>query len=615
MGELLKKVNSPADLKTMSIDSLNTLSGEIREFLIDKISVTGGHLASNLGVVELTIALHRSFDLPKDKIVWDVGHQAYVHKILTGRKDKFDNIRKKGGISGFPKTSESEYDAFDTGHSGTSLSVALGLAVAGDLAESKNEVIAVVGDASFGSGMSFEALNHISHSGKKVIIVLNDNQMSIGKATGSLSKYLNKIRTNEKYYSLKRETKEFFDKIPLVGKPVAKTLKKIKGHLKYAITPGVVFEQLGYKYFGPVDGHNIERLCKTFEEAKRISCACVVHITTVKGKGYAKAEQRPTEYHAISGNKKKTADITFSNAFGQTMMKIAQSEQKLVAISPAMASSSGLGEFMNSYPQRFFDTGIAEEHAATFAAGIEAGGRIPVLAIYSTFLQRAYDSLVHDIALCNRHVVLAIDRAGVVGEDGETHQGVFDLSFMMHIPNVSILAPSDTDELRQMIEYAVLEHKGPIAVRYPRGSAPVIEHKDFEFGKSEILKSGENVTILAVGKMVHTALETAEILSTQGISAEVINVRTVKPFDKETITMSAKKTGLVVTIEDNLICGGFGSTLATYFAQNRICVPVIIKGFPQEFITHASVSEIMMDYKMDAKSVAEEVKKAYENKA
>jgi len=615
MGELLDKVNSPADIKSMSMDSLNVLSGDIREFLIDKISVTGGHLASNLGVVELTLALHRTFNTPEDKIVWDVGHQAYVHKILTGRKDKFDTIRKKGGISGFPKTSESKYDAFDTGHSGTSLSVALGLAVSRDLANEKHEVIAVVGDAAFGGGMSFEALNHISHSGKKVIIVLNDNQMSIGKATGSISKYLNKIRTNEKYYSLKRETKEFFDKIPLVGKPVSKGLKRIKGLLKYAVTPGVVFEQLGYKYLGPVDGHNIELLCKTFEEAKRTSNACVVHVTTIKGKGYSEAEEHPTEYHAISGNKKKSSAVTFSEAFGNTLTELANEDKKLVAISPSMASSSGLGDFMQQYPDRFYDTGIAEAHAATFAAGIEAGGQTPVLGVYSTFLQRAYDSLVHDIALCNRHVVLAIDRAGVVGEDGETHQGVFDLSYLMHIPNMSVLAPADTDELEQMITYAVKDHKGPIAIRYPRGSAPAIEHNSFEFGKAETVKKGDKLTIVAVGKMLHTALETAEILEKEGISAEVINVRSVKPFDSESIISSIKKTGMVVTMEDNLISGGFGNTLAAYMAQMQINVPVVVKGFPQEFISHAAVTEIMKDYKLDAESVAQEVKKIYENKA
>lgn len=615
MFKLLSDINSPDDLKNMKIDSLNLLAKEIREFLINKISVTGGHLASNLGVVELTIALHRSFNMPKDKIVWDVGHQAYVHKILTGRADKFDKLRKKDGLSGFPKTAESIYDSFDTGHSSTAMSVALGLAVSNEINNKDDYVIAVVGDSAFVGGMSFEALNHISHSGKKVIIVLNDNQMSIGKATGSLSGYLNRIRTNEKYYSLKRETKQVFDKIPLLGKKLSSAVTKMKRVVKYAVTPGVFFEQLGYEYLGPVDGHNIDLLCKTFEEAKLSKEAVIVHITTVKGKGYSVAENHPTEYHAVSGNKKKTDAKSFSQAFGEKMLLLAEKEDKLIAVTPAMTASSGLSEFAEKYPERFFDVGIAEQHAATFCAGMEAGGCKPVLSVYSTFLQRAYDSLIHDIALGNRHVVLAIDRAGVVGEDGETHQGVFDLSFLLHIPNMSVLAPADITEMGRMLEYAVSCHKGPVAIRYPRGCAPELLQGDFEFGKAKIMREGTHVTIAAVGKMVHTALLAADILKEKGIFAEVINVRTVKPFDKETILSSVAKTGMLVTIEDNVIKGGFGESIASFMATEGILAKTILKGFPEEFIAQASVNEIMEKYALDANSVACEVEKAYENKA
>ncbi len=599
MYKLLETVNTPADLLGLSYEELDVLSRELRAFLIENIPKTGGHFASNLGVVELTLALHRSFSVPKDKLIWDVGHQSYVHKILTGRREAFSTLRQFGGLSGFPKTEESPYDAFNTGHSSTSVSAALGLACARDLQGGEGETIAVIGDAAFGSGLSMEALNHIAHCHHKVIVVLNDNQMSIGNVVGGFSEYLNKIRTRSSYYTIKRETSDVLHRIPLLGKPSVKALQKIKTFLKYCITPGVVFEKLGCKYLGPCDGHNIRQLCDTFEEAKKISGSVIIHVLTKKGKGYAPAEENPAAYHAVSP--KKSAGESCSVRFGKTLLSLAAENEKIVAISPSMPEASGLPPFVEKFPVRFFDTGIAEAHAATLAAGLARGGMVPVLSIYSSFLQRAYDSVVHDIALSNLHVVLSIDRAGVVGNDGETHQGLFDLSFLSHIPNMAIVAPADLDSLSEMLRYATMEHRGPIAVRFPRGTLPPLALPPFVFGKAATLREGKDITIAALGRMVHIAFAASDLLMEKGISAEVIDIRTAKPLDLASLRASLLKTGTLLTVEDNTAPGGIGEKIAAALSGEGRVVPC---AFPDAFIRHGDVRELLALYELDTEGIA-----------
>lgn len=600
MYELLTRVQSPADLRAMSMAELDALSREIRTFLIENIPKTGGHFASNLGVVELTVALHRVFSVPQDKLVWDVGHQSYVHKLLTGRREQFDSLRQFGGLSGFPKCAESEYDCADTGHSSTAISTALGYAAARDIRGCAGEAIAVVGDASFAGGLSMEALNHIAHCKHKVIVILNDNQMSIGQVVGGFSQYLNKIRTRSSYYTVKRETSDLLHKIPLLGKPTVHVIKKIKRILRYCVTPGVVFEKLGCRYLGPVDGHNIRQLCDTFAEAKRLPQSVLIHVLTKKGKGYAPAEDAPEHYHAVAPSKKEAESC--SARFGKTVLDLAASHKNLVTISPSMPDASGLGPFMQKYPDRFYDTGIAEAHAATFAGGLARGGLVPVLSVYSSFLQRAYDSLVHDIALPKLHVVLAVDRAGLVGSDGETHQGIFDLSFLTHIPNMAVLAPSDLNSLEEMLRFSVETHTGPIAVRYPRGSMAPLAAPPFVFGKAAVLREGRHITLAAVGRMTHTALAAADRLAEAGISAEVLDLRTVKPLDAETVRASVQKTGCLVTLEDNTKPGGIGERLAA--ALSGTDCRILVRAFPDTFVQQGTVAELMTLYKMDAAGVA-----------
>ena len=606
MADILSSINSPEDLKELDVNSLNKLSGEIREFLIDTVLKTGGHLASNLGVVELTLALHKVFSAPDDDIIFDVGHQSYVHKIICGRREKFSTLRQRGGLSGFPKPEESQYDTFETGHSGTSLSVALGFACSADLKSDKKQVVAVIGDASFSGGLPMEALNCISQLKKKVIIILNDNQMSIEKNRGAFARYLNRVRVKPSYYNAKRETNNFLDKIPLFGGALKKWVKRAKGYIKYLITPGVVFEQLGYKYLGPVNGHDISLLCSTFEEAKKIEGPVIVHVCTTKGKGYKPSEDAPNLFHGVSG-KPSGGGKTFTAQFGESMLSLAESDEKVVSICPSMVASCGLENFKNQYKERLFDTGIAEAHAITFAAGMAQKGFKPVVSVYSSFLQRAYDSVLHDVAIGGRHVTLAIDRAGVVGEDGETHQGVFDISFLSHIPGMAILAPCDNEMLHKMLSYAVLKHNGPIAVRYPKGSAPHIGG-EFEFGKAAPLTSGGDVTIAALGTMVNTALESFKILAEENISAEVIDLRCAAPIDFETIFKSAEKTGVLVTIEDNVLSGGVGEKIAARAAKSGKTFKVINKAFPNEFIPAAGRGETMEIYGLDKISISKEIK-------
>lgn len=605
MYKLLENVNAPEDLRGLSFRELDVVCEEIRDFLIENVPKTGGHFASNLGVVELTVALHRSFSVPKDKLIWDVGHQSYVHKILTGRREAFPTLRQYGGLAGFPKTAESPYDAFDTGHSSTSISAALGLACARDLQGGEGETIAVIGDAAFGSGLSMEALNHIAHCKHKVIVVLNDNQMSIGSVVGGFSEYLNKIRTRASYYTIKRETSELLHRIPVLGTPSVRAIQKVKQLLKYCVTPGVVFEKLGCKYLGPCDGHNIRQLCDTFEEAKKIPQSVIIHVLTQKGKGYAPAEENPSAYHAVSP--KKSIAETCSARFGKTLLSLSETNEKIVAISPSMPEASGLSAFMKKYPDRFFDTGIAEAHAATFSAGLSQGGLLPVLAIYSSFLQRAYDSLVHDVALSKSHVVLCVDRAGIVGNDGETHQGLYDLSFLTHIPNMTVLAPSDLDCLSEMLRYAIEEHTGPIAIRYPRGTLPSLSAPPFVFGKAEVLREGTSVTIAALGRMVHIALSAASLLAEKGISAEVLDLRTAKPLDMPSIESSFRKTGTLFTVEDNTAPGGIGERIAAALSGKEGLVSPC--AFPDAFIPHGNVDTLLHLYELDAEGLCAKIER------
>lgn len=606
MADILSSINRPEDLKELDLNSLNKLSGEIREFLINTVLKTGGHLSSNLGVVELTIALHKIFSAPYDDIVWDVGHQSYVHKIICGRRDKFSTLRQMGGLSGFPKPSESEYDTFETGHSGTSLSAALGFACSSSLKNEKKEIIAVIGDASFSGGLPMEALNCISQLKKKVIIVLNDNQMSIDKNRGAFARYLNRVRTKPSYYNVKRGTNNVLDRIPVIGKFLKATVRRTKGFLKYLITPGVIFEQLGYKYLGPVDGHNIEVLCKTFEEAKKIATPVVVHVCTVKGKGYVDAEKSPSEFHGVSSSKKNGK--SFTSVFGEELCEIAKDKNDVVAISPSMVASCGLADFKEKYKERIFDVGIAEAHAVTFAAGMAQKGFTPVVAVYSSFLQRAYDSIMHDVALGGRHVVFAVDRAGIVGEDGETHQGIYDISFLSHIPGMSVLAPCDEASLRKMLRYAVCEHNGPIAIRYPKDTAENLYDCDFEFGKAKCIKEGKDITIAALGRMVKNSITISDILDKDGISAEIIDIRCAKPIDYDLIFESAEKTGKLLVLEDNIVSGGVGEKIASNAAQSKKNFTVFTKGFPEEFIPAGRISELFKLYGLDAESLAKYIK-------
>jgi len=608
---LLSGINSPKDIKKLDSKQLKQLASEIREFLVEKVSKTGGHLASNLGVVELTLAIHKVFDSPKDKIVWDVGHQAYVHKILTGRRNQFDTMRQFGGISGFPKVSESPHDCFNTGHSSTSISAALGLAKARDLNKEDYSVIAVIGDGALTGGMAFEALNDAGMSNSQLIVILNDNQMSISKNVGGMSRYLGKIRTKPMYYKVKEDLDIILKKIPGIGKGAARALNKVKVSIKYLIMPGVLFEELGFKYLGPIDGHNIDELIDVMTRAKGVKGPVMIHVCTQKGKGYTYAEKNPHMFHGVSsfeidtGELKASGCTSYSDVFGEEMIKLAGSNKKICAITAAMRQGTGLEKFANKYPDRFFDVGIAEQHAVTFAAGLARSGLIPVVSIYSTFLQRAYDQILHDVALQKLHVVIAIDRAGLVGEDGETHQGIYDISYLSHIPNLTIMAPCDYSEFADMMKFAVCDFSGPITVRYSKGEGceKLTDTEPIYHGKGVRLMEGSDISIIAVGNMVEKALEAAEELKKQGIKPDLINARFIKPLDEELISESAAKTGKVVTIEDNALAGGFGSCVMQMLNRRRINASVRMFGFPDEFIKHGSRSILYKKYGLDVDSL------------
>lgn len=612
MYKVLDNINSVTDLKKMKKEELIDLCTDIRSFLVENISKTGGHLAPNLGVVELTVALHYVFNSPKDKIIFDVGHQAYVHKILTGRKGRFDSLRKLDGLSGFPKTYESMHDVFNTGHSSTSIASAIGIATANKLDGKDDYTIAIIGDGAMTGGLAFEALNNANIQDTNLIVILNDNQMSISESVGNLSSYLNKIRSNVKYNSGKKRIRNVLTSVPFLGKVFIKIAEALKNGLKHILLPNsTLFEHFGFTYLGPIDGHDMNKLTDMLERAKKVSKPVLLHVITKKGKGYKFAEENPNLYHGVGMfNKEKGIEekekLSYSKTFGETLVNMAEKNKKLVAITAAMPDGTGLAEFMGKYPERFFDVGIAEEYAVTFASGLAKQGYIPVFAVYSTFLQRAYDQIIHDVALQKLHVIFMIDRAGIVGQDGETHQGLFDMAFLSTIPNMTILAPKDGEELKRMMKFAV-SYNGPIAIRYPRDAyIQKLSNNKSSICRAEILKAGEDVTILAIGKMVKTAMEVEKILSNKGIDAEIVNVRFLKPLDTKTILNSVRKTQKVITIEDGIINGGLATAIKNLIIEEtRISSKYF--GYPDEFITHGKTEEIEKLYGMDEVSISEAI--------
>lgn len=600
---ILKDIKSPKDIRGMTTDELKTLAFEIRRFLVQSVSKTGGHLASNLGVVELTLALHSVFDFSKDRIIWDVGHQAYVHKILTGRIDGFNTLRKYGGMSGFPKTKESIYDAFDTGHSSTSASAALGMARARDLSGDDCDIVAVFGDGALTGGMIFEALNDAGHSGSKVIFVLNDNDMSISPNVGALSKYLQKLRLKPNYFKSKDAIEELLEKLPVGSEKAKQTAIKAKGLLKRKMIPVTMFDNLGLNYIGPVDGHDIESLKLIFDRAKKSETSSFIHVRTTKGRGYRPAENDPQYFHGISaGGTAKSGTLDYSSVFGKKLTELAKENKKITAITGAMPLGTGLTEFANTYKDRYFDVGIAEQHAVCMAAGLAMRGYIPVVPIYSTFLQRAYDQILHDVCLQNLHVVLCADRAGIVGQDGETHQGMYDIAYLSHMPNMSILSPSCFSELEEMLEYAVNVHKGPIAIRYPRGNTQSKSVFRFKYGECPTNGKPSDILIISTGRMLKTAEEVSEKLN-----ASLLYMPTIKPFCEKAVIENAKNKKLIVTIEDAVKTGGIGSMTAQAMAENDINSKLLICAFPDEPIIHGSTGELDKHYKMDTESILQRI--------
>ncbi len=597
--------------KTASIKELNVLAKDIREFLVDKVSKTGGHLASNLGVVELTIALMRVFDSPRDKIIYDVGHQSYVHKILTGRAEGFDRLRKFKGMSGFPKSRESEHDCYETGHSSTSVSAAYGMAVARDLAGEDYQVTALIGDGSFTSGIVYEALNNIGANKTNINIILNDNGMSISHNVGALNKYLDRIRSSKKYDEAKSSVKTALNRVPVVGNPLTNRLRSSKDKLKYSIitTEGHVIESLGIKYYGPVDGNNINDMVNIIKAASEYDGPTLIHVLTLKGKGYQWSEKYPRKFHGISAFNPKTGDTlssssaaSYSEVFGDTLTELARKDDKIVAIAAAMGTATGLMPFYEAHTDRYFDVGIAEEHAVVFAAGMAKQGYKPFVAIYSSFLQRAFDYLIEDIALQNLHVVFALDRAGLVGEDGETHHGQFDISYMSMIPGMTVLAPADGYQLREMLEFSV-DIDGPVAIRYPRGSSEAKHLRLRKFkGSNNVISTGSDITILAVGAMLDEALEAAELLKNKGLDVGVTNVCVIKPMDSSWKDLESK---LVVTLEDNALIGGFGEMFASEY--NDRDYDILSIAIPDKFIEHGDVPSLRKVCGIDAESVAERI--------
>jgi len=616
---LLEQILSPSDVRKLSVAEMKQLAEEMRETIIERVSQNGGHLASNLGVIELTIALHSVFNSPVDKIIWDVGHQSYPHKLLTGRYKRFSTIRQYRGLSGFPRCDESEHDAFGTGHSSTSISAALGIIEARDRNKEEYKVIAVIGDGAMTGGLAFEGLNNAGHLKKDLLVILNDNEMSISPNVGALAAYFNRILTGELYQKLKRDSKTFLESIPKVGGPATKIAQKTEEMLKKLLLPGVLFEELGFNYVGPIDGHNIELLISTLKMVKKETGPVLLHIITKKGKGYEFSEKDPSLYHGIGPFKLETGSpirgkqLTYSDVFGQALTELAGKDERIVAITAAMKEGTGLDTFVQQYPDRFYDVGIAEQHAVTFAAGLASQGMKPVVAIYSTFLQRAYDQIIHDVCLQNLPVIFAIDRGGIVGEDGPTHQGVFDISFLRHIPNIIVMEPKDDVEFRMMLELA-LSHKGPVAIRYPRGKIPTALNigseiltgvpVPFKIGEAEILRSGKDIAVLALGDSVFKALSAAARLEKDTIDVMVINARFIKPIDRRLISTVSSLIPKILTIEENMLKGGFGSAVLEFFNEIEAGqVRVRRIGIPDVFIEHGHQNDLRKKYGLDEEGI------------
>ena len=618
---MLEQLNNAEDLKKLNINEKTILAEEIRKYILDVVSKNGGHLASNLGIVELTIAIHSIFDLDKDKVVWDVGHQTYVHKILTGRKDALKNLRKLDGIAGFPKTSESETDCFNTGHSSTSISAAMGIAKARDLKNENHSVLAVIGDGALTGGMALEALNHVGSTKTRMIVVLNDNEMSISKNIGGINKFLSKLRVKKKYTISNKKGRKIIEKIPLIGNFTVKAVTRMKKSIKQLILPKMYFEDIGFKYLGPVDGHNIEDLEYILSRAKELDEPVLIHVLTKKGKGYKPAEENPAKFHGTgpfnieTGESTKKKQKDYSKAFGDKLIELAEKNEKIVAITAAMRDGTGLKDFSTKYPERFFDVGIAEQHALTFAAGLAKEGMIPFVPIYSSFYQRAYDQVIHDICIQNLPVIMCLDRAGCVGNDGETHQGLYDMAFFKIIPNICIMAPKDFEELEAMMEYAISLNK-PVVIRYPRGGEADIKfdrHENIELGQAEVLKEGHDVTIIGIGKMDATAMKVANELQKENTEAEVINARFLKPLDSKNISKSIEKTKFVVTVEDGTIIGGLGDSIKEMLINNNIKdVKIKCFAYPDEFIKHGAVQELEKLYGIDTESIKKYIKQNIE---
>ncbi len=614
MTEYLGKINSPSDLKKLKIAELPALAAELRLFLLETVSLTGGHLGSNLGAVELAIALHYSFDSPADKIVWDVGHQAYTHKILTGRRESFSTLRQYKGISGFPKRSESVHDAFGVGHASTSISAALGMAVAADISGTDNRSIAVIGDGSLTGGMAFEALNQAGHLKKNLVVVLNDNEMSISKNVGAFSSFISRKMTGRYYRDLKKEIQGLLRHIPAIGTDILHFAKRAENSLKSFLTPGALFEALGFDYLGPIDGHDLPQLIDIFKSIKKLDGPILVHVMTTKGKGYKPAEETPSRYHGVSPfdivtgkAPSKPSAKSYTEVFGETIVQLAEDDSKIIAITAAMPDGTGLGKFAERFPERFFDVGIAEQHAMTFAAGLAAEGFRPVTAIYSTFVQRGYDQVFHDICLQKLPVTIAMDRSGVVGDDGPTHHGVFDVSYLRCLPGLTIMAPKDENELRRMLKTAVY-HGAPIALRYPRGAGYGVnfdaEIEPIEIGSGELLAEGSDLALIAYGSTVYPAIEAADMLMKRGISASVLNARFVKPLDKELILSVAASTGHIVTVEENALQGGFGSAILELLHDSGMNgIKIRRLGIPDRYIGQGSQPQLRREIGIDAEGI------------
>lgn len=619
MYALLNRIEKPEDVKALTVRELEQLASELRHFIIDTVSQNGGHLAPNLGTVELTLALYSVFSFPGDKLVWDVGHQAYTHKILTGRRDAFKTLRKKGGITGFPNRSESVYDAFGVGHASTSISAALGMALARDARGEKNQVIAVIGDGALTGGESFEALNNVGDLGTKLIVILNDNEMSIDANVGAMSEYLSRIRIAPQYARAKRDMGSLLMSIPHIGDKVYKTASHLKDGVRSVLVPGSLFEEMGFHYIGPIDGHNIGLLEEVLASAKEMEGPVLIHIHTVKGKGYKPAEQAPDKFHGVgcfdpsTGKSAKKAGCapSYTSVFSKALIDLAKDRPDILAITAAMPSGTGLKAFGQAYPKRFFDVGIAEEHAMTLAAGMAAAGMHPVIALYSTFAQRAYDQLIHDVCLQNLPVTLCLDRAGLVGEDGPTHHGVFDLSYLRQMPNMCVMAPKDEEELRHMLATAIAI-EGPAAVRYPRGAGLGVPLTDsletLPVGKAEVLQEEGDIAFLAVGTMVEKAKEAAAILKEEGIEAAVVNMRFIKPLDTELLGEMARTKRLLITAEENVLAGGFGSAVAEYLADHGLEVPLLRFGIPDRFIEQGTRRELLSLCGLQPDEMAERIR-------